>query len=283
VLPLLLASVAHAGACCVGSTSSMPTRVGECEHAVVGLSAGGELSTMRWDRDLKVRKSSMRDDALVSSISAGYRLDRRWQVGLSVPFRLTHRAVGDLDGWGGGVGDMSAQLLWDPVEERPRIAGESAPAVPIFALGVRAPTGRDWQASERTLQEDVTGLVGPGVRASMWMERTMDRVPWRLGASAEVGFSNLGPQPSVSAQGAVGHYFGTRWTAMLNSSIQMSWAQLGVKDIGSWRTDLGAVLVHGAALRWRVSGYVNADVPVPGLGRSTMQHARAGITAMKVF
>lgn len=264
---LTVPGAARGAACCVGSTSPFPVRVGECEKVVVGLGAGIEHGYGRWDRRGGVAGLGIAEDALTANVGAGFRLDRRWQVGLIVPVRANHRVGGETAVWGGGVGDVTLTALWDPMEE----VYQGAPTV-LLSGGVRLPTGRDWSESDGVLLEDVTGLPNPTVNLGVALERSLGKVPWMAGADASLGVGSLGKlQPGVTAYGSVGTYLGTDWSLLGTASWSFSWAAADGSAAVVARPRVGARVVRGERLAWRAWASADVDVGAPYLGRSATQ------------
>src|SRR5688572_8083836 len=113
----LLASSAWAAACCMGTTTTTPVRVGECERVAVGVSASGEHTFARWDGDGRPAPPAPGEEAVVGTLAAGWRWSRSAQLQVALPTRWTWRDAASLTDDGGGVGDLSVGVLWDPVEE----------------------------------------------------------------------------------------------------------------------------------------------------------------------
>jgi len=278
-------SQALAGACCVGSTSTLPTQLGECEQRGVGVIVGGEVSRWRWDASRATHSSSLVTDSLTTTVAGGFRTSRRFQVLGAVPVRANRYALADLTETGWGVGDVSVGVVWDPTEEIPRVEGlEKRPLpVPILRLGARLPTGRDWRHAETSLHADVTGLDATSLTAGLGFERTLDRTPWSVGLDGDVGVGASGVLGSLAASGGVGHYFGQRLSLL--ASAQHVWTFTS-SDQGSGtteRTGGGLQLVLGKPRAWRAWGSLGADLPVPGLGKSAAGSVRAGLGFLQIL
>jgi len=256
----------------VGSTAAAPARVGECEKAVVALSVTGEVGDGWWDREGALRDSSVREKSGVATVAGGVRLNRQWQVGLAAPLLVNHRASESLSGWGGGVGDVRLSALWDPFEER-AVADRLPAPVPLFILGTRLPTGRDWTHSSSVLHEDVTGLEQSAVVVGGQLERTLDKWPWSVGATTELGLGSLGLQPLVRTNGSLGRYLGHRWTVIGTLGHQIGWATLEAGGHASAQTWSGVQVVHGSPGRWRAWVGGKAGLPIRGAGVSATRTA----------
>lgn len=272
---LVVAPAAQAGACCVGSTTTIPTRLGECEHVLAGIGLQGDLSTGRWTREGKVAGSSLAEQSGIATLAAGWRWDRKGQIGVTLPLWLNHKAVADQVAWGGGPGDLRVTATWDPIEERPALPGDLEPPVPVFTAGVRVPSGRSWRDATGALFEDVTGLAGPALLAGASLERITDRTPWAVGVNTELGLDEGELVPVLGAFGSVGRYFGTRWSVL--GSLRHVQTFAGADPAGrTSRTTAGLRLTHGRMLAWRAWAGAEADLPVPHLGRSAMRRVSVG-------
>lgn len=281
VAAALLADSAQAGACCVGSTSTVPTRLGECEKLMAGLSLGAETAVGRWTTDGALASSSLQDDAVLGALAGAWRWDRKGQVGLSLPMRVNHKGTDQLDLWGGGAGDLTATLLWDPLDEYPRGTELKALPVPVLTAGLRAPTGRTWEQADGLLLEDVTGRPGPGLLLGVSIERTVDRTPWSLGVDSELALDDGHIRPVLSFNGSLGHYLGTRWSV---TGMARHERGLGVGDdsASNSRTVLAAKVTTARQLAWRAWMGVEGDVPLPLLGHGNQRVLGASLGAALV-
>lgn len=264
---------ARAAACCVGSTSPFPIRVGECEKVVAGFSAGHERALGRWDRDGALADVGVPESAVLADLGVGVRFNRRLQVAAILPVRANARVGEDGALWGGGVGDASALLTWDPMEEK-----AMGPPTPVFTAAVRMPTGRDWTEAEGALMEDVTGLPNPAATLGVALERSIGQVPWMVGVDGVLGVTRTHDiQPGVTVSGSVGRYLGTSWSLLGSASWSANWAATdGSADMVA-RPRVGARVVYGQRLRYRAWLGTDWDLPVPGLGRSATQVASASV------
>lgn len=235
----------------------MPTKTSECERWLVGLGVGGEHVSGRWDAAGAPASSSLSDDAITTTVGAGYRWNRRFTAGLSLPLRTQHKAAGGTGEWATGPGDARLLSWWKPWEEPAR-----APALELGA-GARLPTGRDWTESNSALLTDVTGLPGVSALLSAGATRTMGRWPWSLSLDADLPVGSRSPV-QVGASLVGGRYLGTRWTALASLQEVLTFAG-GAR---TRRTAVGARLVTGQRLRWRAWAGVEADLPLPGMGQA---------------
>ena len=251
----------------MGSTGTVPTRLGECEHVTAGVSFTGEHAVATWDRAGNVVAHPQPDQGIIGSFGMGVRLNRQLSITANLPVRLSHRGHG-ASSWGGGIGDASALLLVDPLEERPK-----GPPVPIFMLGVRAPTGVDWTESKSPQAADITGLPGVSVNLTAQLERTLNKTPYTLSFTGGVPFGAPVMRPTFTVSGTVGRYLGTSWSVLGGLRHQMN----GLGTDRSHRTVVSARIVHGRPLSYRFYASLESDVPSPFLGRSNPLFVRGSV------
>lgn len=272
------ASTALAGACCAGATSAMPLRLGECEQELFGLGLSAEAVAGAWDRGGALNAGNPERAGL---LSFGYatRFDRRWQLGVSAPLRLTAKgAVGDAL-TGGGLGDLSVVGGFRPVEEH---FGAKFQPVPFFTLGLRLPTGRAWTHSDSAVLADVTGLGQTAVQLGAQWERTVDAWPWAVGTSGELGYGPAGLGAVWSANAMLGRTLGPGWSVAGSARYARAWADLGRADAFTARTTVGARVIHGQWRTWRTWVGVEGDPAVPLLGKSMERRVSASWGAVVV-
>lgn len=262
MIALLLAPAALASACCAGATSDVPATLGRCEKAAVALSVGSAIELGRWNGESRWTESSDGWTEGRATLAAAYRWARWGQVGVGLPFLLNDRFAGELSSSGGGVGDASVSLRFDPIEE-------ARWPTPIIDLGLVLPTGRDWTASQDPLLADVTGegLWQPWL--GLGFEHTLRAWPVR----ARLSYRGLPGAPTARLGGSlgVGRYFGTHWT------VAGSWSAEYRPGGGNFRNGLDLSLVYGQPLAWRAWVSAGSDLPAPGLGRDEHGEARVSL------
>lgn len=265
LVSLALPTAAQAGACCVGTTTTVPTRVGPCEKWVAGIGLGLEAGALRWNNDGHITPSSLDEAAIISTAAAAYRWDRKGQIAVTMPVRGTWRGGSGMQSVGGGLGDARLDVAWSPVEE------QMGKPTPYFVGGVRLPTGRAWEQSKDPLLADVTGLSEPAVHVLAQIERTMGDTPWAIGLNTELDIDADGVSPSFSLTGAIGRYIGSTMsiTATAEHLEQFRGARAAT-------TSLGGQVAVGKARSWRTWIGLQQDVPAPWLGRDRMVMTRVG-------
>ena len=263
LLLLALAQDATAGACCVGTTTTTPTRLGPCEGWIAAMSVAGESSIGRWDGDRQLADSSLSERDLVGTLGAAWRWNRKGQVALTAPVRLASRSVADTSEVGGGPGDLRALVLWTPIEEARK-------PVPALTLGARLPTGTSWAEGESSLGADVTGLQGPAIFGQAALERTTGKYPWAVGVDAE-----LGTDEPLLVGGLVtgGVYVGSAWSVAGSARHAVT---VGDDGLGTAYTRVGAGLTRGQQRAWRAWVGGEMDLPLPGVGLERSRYASVG-------
>lgn len=272
-LLLALSGQAQASACCVGSTSSLPSRLGRCEQAAYGLSIGGSSSRLRYDGSGHVADSSLQQADLVATGFVGLRWSRWGQVGLSVPGSLGFRSTDSLAQRGGGVGDLRLGAVLETPNER---LGPS----PVMTLGLRLPTGTSWEQSSSALGADITGRGGLGFNGTVGLERTSSAWPWTLSAGAQLDQGKVW-QLSPSLSGTVGRSLGLSWTVSGGLEHQRSFGL--PRSSASSRTRASVQLVHGQPLRYRAWVSVGSDLPVTWLGQDRALEHAASVGLVRLF
>lgn len=267
----------------MGSTSPLPTRLGECEQATAGVAVSVEHTLGFWDSyGAATRADGYKSDAVEGVVGLGYRPNRKWQILASLPARTTVMEAGTSREQGAGVGDATATVLWDPIEDKPPDAGFFA-ATPQLGLGVRVPTGRDWTASENPMLADVTGLEHGAVLASVWLERSTVAWPWSVGLQGAVSPTAPGWAPMGTVRASVGRYLSSKWTASAIGAVVVSQAEGATADQRTRQTTVGGQVVRGQPLRWRAWIGGSGQPGIGGLGRASPRLATVTTGVVKVW
>jgi hypothetical protein len=270
---------AVAGSCCSTAGGVIPVWVSPQEHVVVGVSEGLTTAVGRWDAAGRVTGSSLSESVSTTTLAAGWRLARPVQIFASLPLIATSRSTPGLASRGGGPGDLRLGVAWDPWHEKEASADPRRLPVPVFALGVRAPTGRDTFHAQDDLESDVTGLPGTAVTAEVRVERTVDDVPWYVSTVVETGLvpaarahpdapgaRGVSVEPVVRVTAAVGRRLSPQATLMGTLSHGESVRQTSGRTWRTAWTTLGALALVGGAAKPRAWFGLTTDLPIPGLG-----------------
>jgi len=252
---LLGASLALASACCVGSTSDQPAQLGRCERLGAGFGVGEVVELGRLDAGGRWAATAEGWSQITTSLGVAMRWARWGSVGLVAPFVVNAQARPGEQRVGMGFGDVSAAARLEPWEE-------GRGPVPVFTVGLVAPSGKSWTQANDPLGADVTGAGEWTPVVAVALERTSSPWPWRLGIEAS------GPRRWVGAA-SIGHSIDRDWTAAMALSATAESSAAGV----SWRGALDVRVVHGRPGAWRVWTAAGSDLPV---GRSAHLEARVG-------
>src|SRR5947209_332019 len=172
----LTPGAAHAQACCVGTGLVTPARLRIFEDYALGMqtsfrnvmgsfaSSGNYVASPSGDREVDLEQDRL----------AATRFGRHIQVALKVPFVETGRSETGVSAFGGGLGDVAANLRYDIT-----FAGDEPwwPGIAILA-GVSAPTGRtveesgDGSATGLGSYEPNLGVAVEQVRGRMFLSLT---------------------------------------------------------------------------------------------------------------
>src|SRR5882672_9798130 len=106
---------ARAQACCVAAGLTTPARLKLYESYAVGLQTRVRSVLGSFDEHGGYASSpgGAHEMDAEEDLFAAARLGLHAQVALQVPFVQTARSAGGLSGWGGGVGDVAANVRWD--------------------------------------------------------------------------------------------------------------------------------------------------------------------------
>ncbi|HET6151247.1 MAG TPA: hypothetical protein VFH68_27165 [Polyangia bacterium] len=269
-LAALAPAVARAQACCVGTGLVTPARLRVFEDYGVGIqtrlrsvmgsfnAGGGYVGSRAGDDEIDLEQD------LFAAARFG-----RFQVAWKLPFVETGRRETGVSAFGGGLGDVAANLRYDLT-----FAGDHPwwPGVAVLA-GLSVPTGRTVEDSG-----DPTGATGIGSfdgNLGVAVEQVMGR--------SFVSVSGFVAQQTARTVGSITQTFGPRLTALVAGGHAFaSELTVGGFVLGTHRRDQSLVTA-GAALaipiddHWRVQGTLSADLPFSGWGKN--QLTGAGLTA----
>lgn len=267
---------ARAAPCCMSATAFGTGRLLIWEDFAFGLRTSVAGGLGQWDEDGAWHPYDGYGELEWRSEVWGMgALSRRASVFARVPFVATHRTAGDLDGFGGGLADVSAGLRYELLT-----IGEylELPAIAL-TLSVTAPTGRATWGAATPLGVDVTGRGAWALGAGVSVEHT--EMPWFVRLDLGVTVPLPAARPDL---GGVDQRFGPELATALAGGVELTdgvvtslvarltWASEIVLDgravDGSGRLDVGL----GAALSWRFEAHwtlqlaVDTGIFADGLG-----------------
>jgi hypothetical protein len=202
---------------------------------------------------------------------AAARVGLHLQVALQVPFVQTARSAGGLSGWGGGVGDVAANVRWDIL-----LAGDR-PGWPGIALiaGLVAPTGRSPDQATDPLVTTATGAGSWQGNLGLSVEPVIGRVfvaatGWIGLRSPTTGLVRQSFAPIFTALLAGGYAFQGRTT--VGAFLQGVRHGDAHDDRGPVASSAEGLLTAGVAAvfqlgdSWRLQGTAASDLPISHLG-----------------
>jgi len=275
-LAALAPAAAHAQACCVGTGLVTPARLRVFEDYGVGMQTRVRSVMGSFDTRGSYVGSRAGDDEvdLGQDLFAAARLGS-FQAAIRIPFVETGRRETGVSAFGGGLGDVAANLRYDLT-----FAGDRPwwPGVAVLA-GLSVPTGRTVENSGDPTGTSATGIGSFEGNVGVAVEQVMGRTFVSL-----TGFVAQQTARTVdSATQTVTQTFGPRLTALVAGGYAFaSELTIGGFFLGTYRRDQSLVTA-GAAVsyplddHWRVQGTLAGDLPFSGWGKS--QLTGAGLTA----
>jgi hypothetical protein len=271
---LAAARVAHAQACCAGSSAVTPGRLALHEDALFGLSARATDGYGSFDPTgtFISMPSGTSEVDLEQDLFGALRVASRGQVALLVPLVETRRTTPSASELGGGLGDINASVRYD------FIYAAEARRVPGIALlaGVTFPTGTPPESAEKPLATDATGVGTYQANAGVSVEKALG--PWLLGATGLVAKratrTTQGVTESLAAQWTVLAVAAYTFPSELAFALSGSLTTEGEATIDSMiepdtNRRLVAITASGVipmSDRLRVQGALTFDPPASSLG-----------------
>jgi hypothetical protein len=266
----LVPAAAQAQACCVGTGLVTPARLRVFEDYGVGMqtrvrsvmgsfdSGGGYVGSRAGDDELDLGQD------LFAAARFG-----NFQGALKIPFVETGRRETGVSAFGGGLGDVAANLRYDLT-----LAGDHPrwPGIAVLA-GLSVPTGRTIEESA-----DPTGATGLGS-----FEGNLGLAFEQVVGRTFVSLTGFVVQQTARTVAGMPVSYGTRLTALAAGGYAFaSELTLGGFVLATRRRD-EALVTAGAAVaiplddHWRVQGTLAGDLPFAGWGKN--QLTGAGLTA----
>ncbi len=291
---LLVALAAHATpaaaqACCAGGALVSPVRLAPPEDYAVGLQTRVRNDMGLFGADgsyTSFANTSSTEEDVEQDLAISFRLARRAQVSLVLPYVETHRTEPGLDEWGSGLGDVAVNVRYDF-----KLAAEMT-TWPGFALlgGVVFPTGKAVGDGTNPAATDATGTGTYNVTLGIDVEKVHGPLYGALnvwgtysGSNSSQGVTTSYPL-QLTALAVAGYVFENEAAAALyvNFLERGDNTLNGVTQPGTVLrlTTVGATGLVPLAEDWRLSGSIYTDVLLASFGRN--EQAGAGVTATLV-
>jgi hypothetical protein len=268
---------ALAQACCVGTGLVTPARLRVFEDYAAGVQTRARSVMGSFDAGGDYVRSPPGDDELdlEQDFFAAARAGEHLQASLKIPFVETGRRSTGASAWGGGLGDVSANLRYDLT-----FAGDRPwwPGIALLA-GLSVPTGRTVEQSS-----DPSGATGLGSyegNVGVAVEQVMGR--------AFLSATGFVAQQTTRTVATVTQSFGPRLTALLAGGYAFPHEiTVGAFVLASRRSDQALVTAGGAVAvplgsAWRAQGTLSAELPFAGWGRQEPTGAALSLSLLRVW
>jgi hypothetical protein len=153
---LALSRQVKAQACCAGSATITPARVGPHDVGLVGVQAqaANAYGSYASNGDYRGSPAGASEFDFEQDVLAAYKPFENLQFSLLVPLVETRRTTPGTSEFGGGLGDVNAGVRYDLVRaQRYRFV----PGIAVLG-GLTLPTGRPPDSARKPLATDATGI-----------------------------------------------------------------------------------------------------------------------------
>ena len=229
---------------------------------------------------------------LEQDLAASFRLARRAQVGLVLPYVETHRSEAGVDDWGSGIGDVALNARYDF-----QLAAEMM-YWPGFALlaSVVLPTGKSVGDGTNPAATDATGTGTTSASLGVDVEKVHGPLYGALYLWGTYSASNTVTPPGST--GALTTSYPLQLTALAVAgyvfeneaavALYVNFLERGDTTVngatqpgsGLRLTTVGATGLVPVAIDWRLSASIYADLLFSSFGRN--EQAGAGLTVSLV-
>jgi hypothetical protein len=280
------ATPAAAQACCAGGALVSPVRLAPPDDYAVGLQTRVRSDRGSFQPDgTYVSTSTSSEQDVEQDLAASFRLARRAQVAIVLPYVETHRAGPGFDDWGNGIGDVALNARYDF-----KLAAEML-YWPGFALlgGVVFPTGKAVGDGTNPASTDATGTGTFNASLGVDIEKVHGPLYGALNLWATYSGSGTVTPPSpanappsaplttsyplqLTALAVAGYFFESEAAVALyvNFLERGDTTINGTTAAGSGLrlTTVGATELVPVAVDWRLSASLYADVLASSFGRN---------------
>ncbi|HLK92955.1 MAG TPA: hypothetical protein VKZ18_23885 [Polyangia bacterium] len=273
------ATPAAAQACCAGGALVNPVRLSPPEDYAVGVQTRVRSDVGSFGADgTYVSSATFSEQDVEQDLAASFRVARRAQVGLVLPYVETHRSEPGVDEWGSGLGDIALNARYDF-----KLAAEMT-YWPGFALlgGVVFPTGKAVGDGTNATATDATGTGT--FNASLGI--SLEKVHGPLYGALNVWGTYSGASSTPSAAGTITTSYPLQLTALAvagyvfeseaAAALYINFLERGDTTVNGTTqsgselrlTTVGATGMLPVAESWRLSASLYADVLASSFGRN---------------
>ena len=290
---LARATPAAAQACCTGGALVSPVRLAAPEDYAVGLQTRvrNDMGSFEADGRFVSSPTGSTEQDLEQDLAASFRLARRAQVALVLPYVETHRTGPGVDDWGSGIGDLALNARYDF-----KLAAEMM-YWPGFALlaSVVLPTGKAVGDGTNPASTDATGTGTTSASLGVDLEKVHGPL---YGALYLWGTYSASNTVTPGSTGALTTSYPLQLTALAVAgyvfqneaaiALYVNFLERGDTSIngatqpasGLRLTTVGATGLVPIAIDWRLSASIYTDLLFSSFGLNEL--AGAGVTVSLV-
>jgi hypothetical protein len=277
------ATPAAAQACCAGGALVSPVRLAPPDDYALGLQTRvrSDMGSFLPDGTCVSTPTSSEQD-VEQDLAASFRLARRAQVGIVLPYVETHRTAPGVDEWGSGIGDVALNARYDF-----KLAAEMT-YWPGFALlgGVVFPTGKAVGDGTNPAATDATGTGTFNASLGIDLEKVHGPLYGALNLWATYSGSSSTPGPAgtittsyplqLTALAVAGYVFENEAAVALyvnflergDTTVESATSNGPAPGTDLRLTTIGATGLVPVAVDWRLSVSIYADVLASSFGRN---------------
>jgi hypothetical protein len=283
-------AAAAAQACCAGGALVNPTRLAPYEDAAAGLQARvrGQLGSFGAGGGYTAAGN---EQDFEQDLAASFRLARRAQAGLVLPFVETRRVESGQPSLGSGPGDLALTGRYDfaLASETLRWPGVALLAAVVFPTGKAAGSGTNPAGTDATGTGTLSGSLGVALEKIQgpfygalegWVTLSGSRTVDTPG----FGATTTDFPPQLNALAVAGYVFENEAAVALYVAF-LDRGDVTIDGMKAPATELRLTTAGASGLlpvgeRWRLQGAVFSDIPVAPLGRN--EQAGLGCTVALV-
>jgi hypothetical protein len=286
---------AAAQACCAGGALVSPVRLAPPEDYALGMQTRvrSDLGSFLPDGTYVATSTSSEQD-VEQDLAASFRLTRRAQVAIVLPYVETHRTAPGVDDWGSGIGDIALNARYDF-----ELAAEMT-TWPGFALlgGVVFPTGKAVGDGTNPAATDATGTGTFNASLGIGLEKVHGPLYGALnlwgtysGSSSAPGANGTSITTSyplqLTALAVAGYVFDSEAAvALYLNFLERGDTTVSVPTSGSSAlrlTTVGATGLLPVAEDWRLSASLYGDVMASSFGRNEQAGVGGTISLVRAW
>jgi hypothetical protein len=289
---------AAAQACCAGGALVSPVRLAPPDDYAVGVQTRVRSDMGAFLPDGTYVASSVSSEQDVEQdLAASFRLARRAQVGIVLPYVETHRTEPGVDEWGSGIGDVALNARYDF-----KLAAEML-YWPGFALlgGVVFPTGKAVGDGTNPTATDATGTGTFNASLGVDIEKVHGPLYgalnlWVTYSADSTGGTSMTPVTTsyplqLTALAVAGYVFESEAAIALyvnflergDTTVKSPISNGPAAGSGLRLTTVGGTGLVPVAVDWRVSASLYTDVLASSFGRNEQAGVGGSVSLVRAW